>query len=72
MLRKRVTGDAKTDCKYTEEDRVQLMATTGLSREQINKFAEKFRERNKDLEQILSKIDGEDPETVSCLPLNHA
>ena len=61
-----------TDCKLTEEDRAGLVETTGLTREQINKFAENFRSRNEDITERLSKIDGEDPETVhSASPAWH-
>ena len=63
-LRRRVTGNPETDCKFNEEDRLELVETAGLTRDQINKFAQNFRERNKDLAERSSTIDGEDPETV--------
>ena len=53
-----------TDCKLTEEDRAGLVETTGLNREQIIDWGKKFRARNEDFTERLSKIDGEDPETV--------
>ena len=66
-LRRRITDDVATNCYFTQEDRVELIKTTKLTREQINKFGENFRARNEDINERLSKIDSEDPETV-CSP----
>ena len=66
-LRRRVTGNPETDCKFTEEDRVELVETAGLTRGQLIDFAKKFRGRNPDVGKRLETIDSnisEEPETV--------
>ena len=66
-LRRRITGEAATDCQFTSEDLVKLVEETKLTREQISDWGKNFRKRNKIVKERLSKIDSEDPETVHAL-----
>ena len=50
--------------KRQQEDYVNLVENTNLTREQISDWGKKFRTRNKDINERLAKIDSEDPETV--------
>ena len=64
-LRKRMLLRVNEGCKWTDEDKADLMTATGMNKFQLKHWATKFRSRYATAEARLDNLSVEDPEEVN-------